>query len=46
MEISYNILKNLCTQIGLRLSGSEGAAKAVLWLKQLMDGMGFNRVYL
>ena len=43
---SYENLKYLCTQIGPRLSGSEGAAKAVSWTKQLMEGMGFDRVYL
>ena len=43
---SYDNLRYLCTQIGPRLSGSEGAAKAVDWTKQLMEGMGFDRVYL
>ncbi|PIQ20936.1 MAG: peptidase M28 family protein [Cytophagales bacterium CG18_big_fil_WC_8_21_14_2_50_42_9] len=43
---SYENLQYLCTQIGPRLSGSEGATKAVNWTKQLMEGMGFDRVYL
>jgi carboxypeptidase Q len=43
---SYENLRHLCTGIGPRLSGSEGAAKAVTWTRQLMEGMGLDRVYL
>jgi carboxypeptidase Q len=43
---SYGNLHYLCTAIGPRLSGSEGAAKAVTWTQQLMAGMGLDRVYL
>jgi carboxypeptidase Q len=43
---SYENLRYLCTQIGPRLSGSEGAAKAVTYTKQLMEGYGFDRIYL
>ena len=43
---SYENLRYLCTQIGPRLSGSEGAAKAVAYTKQVMEGYGFDRVYL
>lgn len=43
---SYENLRYLCTQIGPRLSGSPGAAKAVAWTKQVMEGMGLDRVYL
>ena len=43
---SYENLRYLCTQIGPRLSGSEGAAKAVTYTKELMETYGFDRVYL
>ncbi|MDB5262476.1 MAG: peptidase [Adhaeribacter sp.] len=43
---SYESLRFLCTQIGPRLSGSTGAVKAVAWTKRLMEGYGFDRVYL
>lgn len=43
---SYQNLEHLCKQIGPRLSGSPGAAKAVNWSKSLMEKYGFDRVYL
>ncbi|MGV3504377.1 MAG: M20/M25/M40 family metallo-hydrolase [Adhaeribacter sp.] len=43
---SYENLRYLCTQIGPRLSGSAGAEKAVSWSKQVMEGMGLDRVIL
>ncbi|KAA5547446.1 M20/M25/M40 family metallo-hydrolase [Adhaeribacter rhizoryzae] len=43
---SYENLRYLCTQIGPRLSGSEGAAKAVTYTQKLMESYGFDRVYL
>ncbi len=43
---SYQNLEVLCKEIGPRLSGSEGAAKAVQWAKGLMESYGFDRVYL
>ena len=42
----YELLRELCKDIGPRLSGSEGAAKAVDWSKQVMEGYGFDRVFL
>lgn len=42
----YGVLEHLTTKIGPRLSGSEGAAKAVNYMKQVMEGYGFDRVYL
>ena len=32
--------------IGARPSGSEGAKKAVLWSKEVMENYGFDSVYL
>ncbi|MDF3077801.1 MAG: family metallo-hydrolase [Sphingobacteriaceae bacterium] len=43
---SYQNLEYLCKKIGPRLSGSANAQKAVDWTKQLMDGYGFDKVYL
>lgn len=43
---SYNMLKDLCTNIGARPSGSPQAAAAVEWAKQQMEAMGFDKVYL
>ena len=42
----YENLRYLCKKIGQRLSGSAGAAKSVEWSKKLMDGYGFDKVYL
>ena len=44
---SYDNLRYLCQQIGPRLSGSAGAAKAVEWGKLTMEKANcFDRVYL
>ncbi len=43
---SYEWLRYLTKQIGPRLSGSDGAQKAVDWTKQVMEGQGFDRVFL
>lgn len=43
---AYENLRYLCKKIGQRLSGSTGAEKAVTWSKKLMDGYGFDKVYL
>ena len=43
---SYNLLRVLSKDIGQRLSGSEGAKKAVQWTKKVMEDYGFDSVYL
>lgn len=43
---SYEWLRHLTTRIGPRLSGSEGAAKAVNYTRQLMEQEDFDRVFL
>lgn len=43
---SYRLLDHLSNQIGHRLSGSEGAAKAVAWTKRVMEDYGFDNVFL
>ena len=43
---SYEYLRQLTTQIGPRLSGSEGAKKAVVWGRNLLEKGGYDRVFL
>ena len=42
---SYFLLQELCLEIGPRLSGSPGAAKAVEWAKAKMTNYDFDTVY-
>ena len=42
---TYNLLDHLSNKIGHRLSGSEGASKAVEWTEKIMNGYGFDKVY-
>lgn len=42
----YENLKYLCKEIGHRLSGSEGAEKAVQWSKELMLSYNLDTVWL
>jgi carboxypeptidase Q len=43
---SFDMLEDLCTNIGNRISGSPQAAKAVLWAKAKMEELGFENVHL
>jgi carboxypeptidase Q len=43
---SYEWLRELTTKIGPRLSGSEGAKKAVDWGKRTLESGGYDRVFL
>lgn len=43
---SHELLRQLCKDVGNRLSGSEGADKAVNWSFETMQKMGFDTVYL
>ncbi len=43
---SYDMLEDLCTNIGNRISGSPQAAKAVQWAKKRMEDLGFENVHL
>jgi hypothetical protein len=42
----YSWLDDLSNKVGSRLSGSEGAEKAVQYTKNVMETMGFDKVYL
>jgi len=39
-------LRSLCKDIGPRLSGSQAADDAILWGKEIMEGLGADTVYL
>ncbi len=43
---SYENLRELCKDIGPRLSGSDNAAKAVEWGQKKLQEMGVDRVFL
>jgi len=43
---SYPLLRDLCKKTGHRLSGSEGAAKAVLLMEEHLRGLGLDSVWL
>lgn len=43
---AYEVLTELTTKIGSRLSGSINAAKAVTWTKNKMEEFGFENVHL
>ena len=43
---AYDMLYELSVQIGPRLSGSPGAARAVEWGKKKMEDLGFENVHL
>ncbi|MBK7039925.1 MAG: M20/M25/M40 family metallo-hydrolase [Bacteroidetes bacterium] len=42
----YNDLRDLCKQIGHRISGSPQAEQAVLWGKKVLEQTGCDKVYL
>ncbi|HKL03717.1 MAG TPA: hypothetical protein VJ911_08580, partial [Cryomorphaceae bacterium] len=43
---AYENLRELCKNVGNRLSGSEGAEKAVEWSVAKMESYGFDEVWL
>lgn len=43
---SFDMLTELCTKIGPRLSGSPNAAAAVEWSRHMMEKNGFDSVWL
>jgi len=45
-NMAIGMLRDLCTTVGPRLSGSPGAAKAVEWAKRKMESLGFQNVHL
>ena len=42
----YGVLEKLCANMPARLSGSENAAKAVTYMKKVMESYKFDTVYL
>ncbi len=43
---AYDNLRELCKDVGNRLSGSVGADKAVVWAESKMNTYGFDKVWL
>lgn len=43
---AYPLLRDLCKKAGHRLSGSEGAARAVLLMRDYLQGLGLDCVWL
>ena len=43
---SYQWLDHLSNKIGSRLSGSLGAERAVVYTKEIMESLDFDRVFL
>jgi hypothetical protein len=43
---AYEDLRELCKDVGARLSGSSEAEMAIQWSKQKMESYGFDKVYL
>lgn len=43
---AYDHLRDLCLNIGARLSGSPEAAEAVAWAEQVLKDYNFDKVYL
>ncbi len=42
----FEIVKDLTTRIGPRLAGTEADARAVAWAEELLNDLGFDRVWL
>ncbi len=45
-NVAWSIVEDLTTEIGARLPGSEADAKAVAWMKERFETIGFDKVYL
>ena len=45
-QLAYQLTESLTTEVGSRLAGSAGDAKAVAWGKAKFEALGFDRVTL
>src|SRR5688572_1951303 len=45
-DLAYEIVESLTTQVGPRLAGSEGDARAVQWAQAKFKALGFDKVWL
>jgi carboxypeptidase Q len=45
-QLAYELTESLTTEVGARLAGSAGDAKAVAWGKAQFESMGFDRITL
>ncbi len=44
-DLAYEITADLTTRVGNRLAGSENDARAVEWAVEMLESMGFDRVW-
>jgi len=44
-DLGYEIAEDLTTRIGPRLAGSENDPRAVAWAVEMLEGLGFDRVW-
>lgn len=45
-DLAYRITESLTTEVGPRLAGSEGDARAVIWAQAKFRELGYDRVWL
>lgn len=45
-QLGYQLLANLSEEVGPRLAGSPGDAKAVAWAVEVLDSLGFDTVFV
>ncbi len=45
-DTGYHFVRDLTTEVGPRLAGSEGDARGVAWTKARFESMGFDKVWL
>jgi Zn-dependent M28 family amino/carboxypeptidase len=45
-DTAWNLLESLTSEVGPRMGGSDGDAKAVAWARAAMQELGFDRVWL
>jgi carboxypeptidase Q len=45
-DTAWQLLESLTTEVGPRMGGSDGDAKAVAWARENMNRLGFDRVWL
>ena len=44
-DLAYNLVESLTVEVGPRLAGSEGDARAVAWAEQKFKQLGFDKVW-
>lgn len=44
-DLAYQILESLTTEVGPRMAGTEGDARAVKWAENKFEQLGFDKVW-